>query len=77
MKNVGRILRKNRRVLKKLNPDGNSKISKFAMISMGFNFRFFTNVGMTSEGNVYFFCYDYGYLPLENDYFSLVKNKEI
>jgi hypothetical protein len=46
------------------------------LISMGFNFRFFTNVYKTKQGNVYYFCYDHGYLPIDNDYFALVIREE-
>ncbi len=76
MKNIGRVLRKNRRILKKLNPTGKAKANKIVLISMGFNFMFFTNVYKTRQGKVYYFCFEYGYLPLKNDYFALIKNKQ-
>jgi hypothetical protein len=47
------------------------------MINKGFDFKYFTHVYKTKEGRVYYFCYEYGYLPLEHDYFALVMNKEI
>lgn len=77
MKNVSHALRKNRRVLKELNPNGKAKVKKTKMLSKGFTFKYFTNVYKTKEGKVYYFCYEYGYLPLENDYFALVFNKDI
>ena len=36
----------------------------------------FTNLYQTKNGHTYYFCYDQGYLPLEHDYFALVKRKE-
>ncbi len=77
MKMVNRSLRKNRRILKELNPKGKSKTKKSIMESKGFEFKYFTNVYRTKEGKVYYFCYEYGYLPLDNGYFALVLNKEI
>ena len=74
MKNLSRVLRKNRRILKELNPDGSSGASKMKLLSKGFNFMYFTHICETSEGNVCFFCFDYGYLPVENDYFAIIKN---
>ena len=77
MKNVGRVLRKNRRILRELNPNGKAKCKKQTLLSRGFSFKYFTNVYKTKEGKVYYFVYEYGYLPLDNDFFALVINKEI
>lgn len=77
MSKVNRVMRKNRRILKELNPEGKAKVKRKAMDSLGFDFKYFTNVYKTKEGKVYYFCYEYGYLPLENSYFALVLNKDI
>lgn len=77
MTTINRVLRKNRHILKKLNPNGKAKVSRKAMDKAGFNFKYFTNVYKTKEGKVYYFCYEYGYLPLDNGFFALVMNKEI
>ena len=42
----------------------------------GFNFSFYTNVYTTKKGTNYYYIYEYGYLPIDNDYFFLVKKKE-
>jgi len=77
MKNINNRLRKNRRILKELNPNGKAKVKKQTLLAKGFSFKYFTNVYKTKEGKVYYFCYEYGYLPLDNDFFALVINKEI
>jgi predicted nucleic acid-binding Zn ribbon protein len=77
MSNVNRILRKNRRILKELTPEGKAKVKKQTLISRDFNFKYFTNIYKTKEGKIYYFCYEHGYLPLDNDYFALVVNKNI
>jgi len=77
MVKVNRSLRKNRRILKVLNPKGKAKVKRHEMETEGFNFKYFTHVYKTKEGRVYYFCYEYGYLPLEKGYFALVLNKDI
>jgi hypothetical protein len=77
IRNINSILRKNRNILKELTPDGKSKVKKHQMEQYGYNFKYFTHVYKTKEKRVYYFCYEHGYLPLEDDYFALVVNKEI
>ncbi|MBT6746090.1 MAG: hypothetical protein HOB26_06010 [Flavobacteriales bacterium] len=72
VRNVNGILRKNRRVLQKLVPEDKRKVKKLTLDVAGFNFEYFTNTYKTKTGQTYFFCYDYGYLPLDNDFFLLV-----
>jgi len=76
IRNVNYILRKNRRILEELNSTGKAKISKSKLKEKGFNFQYFTNVYQTKNGKDYFFCYDQGYLPIEDDYFMLVKKED-
>jgi predicted nucleic acid-binding Zn ribbon protein len=73
MRNVNNKLRKNYRILSELNPDGKSKTTRTKLLSKGFDFEFFTNILNTKTGNTYYFLYDQGYLPLENDFYMLVK----
>jgi predicted nucleic acid-binding Zn ribbon protein len=77
MRNVNHTLRKNRRILKELNPSGKAKVKKQTLLSKGFSFKYFTHVFKNKEGKVYYFCYEQGYLPLDNDFFALVVNKNI
>jgi len=76
MRNVNHILRKNRRILALLNPDEKAKVHRNKFNEKGFNFHFFTNIYKTKTGKVYFYCYDYGYLHIENDYFVIVRKKD-
>ncbi len=69
---VNAILRKNRRVLIALNTTGKSKVTKEMMLKQGFNFDYLTRVYTTKKGSTYYFCYEQGYLPLDNDWFMLV-----
>jgi hypothetical protein len=75
MRNVNNILRKNRRILVKLNPKGKTKVSKTDLLDLGFKFSYYTNVYRTKSGNEYHFCYEQGYLALEKDMYALVERK--
>lgn len=76
VRNINNALRKNRRILEELNPTGKSKTQRSKLLEKGFDFNYFTNIYTTQKGARYFFCYDYGYLPIENDYFLLVLSQE-
>lgn len=76
MRKVNRTLRKNRSILSKLNPQGKSKTSKKILIQNGFDFSYHTNTYVTKNGKTYYFCYEQGFLPLDNDLFALVIKQE-
>jgi hypothetical protein len=76
VRNVHNTLRKNRRILEELNPNDKGKTTKSIMLNKGFDFTFHTSTYTTKAGATYYFCYEYGYLPIENDYMVLVKRKE-
>lgn len=54
MRNVNNILRKNRRILGTLTPNGKSSIHKDKILDLGFNFSYFTHTYTTRKGAVYF-----------------------
>ncbi|MBT8189300.1 MAG: hypothetical protein HKO89_08240 [Saprospiraceae bacterium] len=76
MRNVNNLLRKNRRILLKHNPGGKTKIRKSQLLKNGFNFNYFTNQYVTMKGKTYRFCYEQGYLDLENGYLALVQRND-
>ncbi len=73
MRNINNRLRKNYRILEELNPAEKTKSTKTKLLSKGFSFEYFTSIYTTKKGNIYYFVYDQGYLPLEHDYYALVK----
>ena len=75
MRNINNKLRKNYRILCDLNPDGKSKINRSKLSSKGFDFDYFTSIYTTKTGNTYYFLYDQGYMPIENDHYVLVKKE--
>jgi hypothetical protein len=76
VRKINGILKKNRNVLLDLNPDGKTRIHKNRLMKRGFDFGFMTHMYTTKAGTVYYFCYDQGYLPLENDFYMLVSRNE-
>ena len=75
VRNVTNALRKNRRILLDLLPDDGelSKTTREKLHHAGFNFKYHTHTYTNKKGNTYFFCYELGYLPLEQDRFLIVK----
>ncbi len=73
IRNTNNALRKNWRILEELNPDQKTKVSKQQLSLLGFNFNYFTSIYTTKAGTVYYFVYNQGYLPLDNDFYALVK----
>ena len=76
MRNVNNILRKNRRILAELNPKGKTKVHRDKLLEKGFKFSYFTNIYQTQAGKTYRFCYEQGYLPLDNHFYALVIRQE-
>lgn len=72
---INKILQSNRQILQHINPTGKTKVLKSALTKEGFNFNYFTNLHTTSNGNKYYFCYDYGYRHLTEDDKVLVVKK--
>lgn len=76
VRKINSILRKNRRILSKLNPNGKKTVHLIQLAELGFNFHYYTNSYSTKKGHQYFFCYDMGYRPVENQDFLLVHKQE-
>ncbi len=48
------------------------KATKEKLLQQGFNFYYFTNID-TTKGSSCYFCFEYGYHPLKDNYVRLVK----
>ncbi len=76
MRNINNKLRKNYRILDSFPlKDGKTTTTKMRLMDRGFDFEYFTNLYTTKKGSTYYFVYDLGYLPLDNDYFMIVKRE--
>ncbi len=76
LRQINTILKRNRRILEKLNPDGKVKLKRKMLVSEGFHFDYITSTYDTAKGDQYRFCYEYGYLLLDKDEVLLVKRTE-
>jgi hypothetical protein len=78
MRNINNALSKNRRILEELLPANEelTKTTKQKLLQAGFQFKYITHTYNNKKGNTYFFCYDFGYLPLDNDWFLVVRRKK-
>ena len=78
VRNINNALLKNRKILEAILPDTEetAKANKDKMMRLGFQFKYHTHQYTAKNGNNYFYCYEYGYLPLENNWFLIVKRNE-
>ncbi|MGB5700512.1 MAG: DUF2116 family Zn-ribbon domain-containing protein [Muriicola sp.] len=76
VRNINNRLRKNYRILDSFPlKEGKTKTTKTRLLDKGFDFDYLTNLYTTKKGTTYYFVYDLGYLPLENDYYMIVKRE--
>ncbi len=73
MRPVNSILRKNHAILSRLCPENKIRIKKDDLLKYGFNPDYHTHLHQTRNGNTYYFCYEYGVLRLDGDFFLVVK----
>lgn len=78
MRNINNALGKNRRILESILGNGAemTKITKEKLLQKGFQFKYVTHTYTNKKNDTYYFCYDYGYLPIGNDWYLLVHRKE-
>jgi len=78
VRKINHSLLKNRRILEHSLPASEemAKITRDKLLHLGFQFKYITHTYINKKGNTYFFCYDYGYLPLENNWYLVVRRKE-
>ncbi|SEF47642.1 DUF2116 family Zn-ribbon domain-containing protein [Algoriphagus boritolerans] len=79
IRNINHTLKKNRKILETLIPSGEvlAKTTRERLTRQGFNFKFYTHTYQNKKGNLYHYCYDFGYLELDGDWFLIVKGKEV
>lgn len=76
VRQVNNALKKNRRILEELlGSEKMLKVSRERLLNKGLNFEYFTSQLGNAKGQVYFFVYEFGYLPLEHELYLLVKQK--
>lgn len=75
VRSVNSILKKNRSIIQKLMPQDlrRVKVNMQRLNEYGFNFTFYTHSYTTRSGIAFVFCYEYGYLKLDQNRCLLLK----
>jgi hypothetical protein len=73
VRNITNVLLKNRTILESiLGSEVSVKTTKTNLLDMGFNFKYSTHTFTSTKGGTYFYCFDYGYLYLKDEWYLLV-----
>jgi predicted nucleic acid-binding Zn ribbon protein len=78
VRSINKVLLKNRKILDSILKEDEEKatVNKDKLLRLGFQFKYLTHLYTTKAGKTYCYCYDLGYLPLDNDWFLIVRKKE-
>lgn len=78
IKHVNNSLLKNRKVLASVLPTTEEmvKTTHEKLLEKGFVFKYHTHTYKNKKDQTYFFCYEYGYLPLGDNWYLVVRRKE-
>ena len=76
IKKINQALKDNRKILKEILSDKLSEtVGHEDLLKRGFEFEYHTHyVNSHFQNNKYTFCYNYGYRPLENNKYKVVKS---
>ena len=66
-KKIDLQLKLNRRLLKRFNASGKSVIRKEEFLAQGFDPKYFTHYWKNQKGEVYLFCYEFGFLSTKEN----------
>lgn len=75
---INKILKRNRRVLESLTPFNKKtfKVSRERLLRLGFSPEYFTHTETAENGITFTFCYEYGYIAVEDNQYMIIKRKE-
>ena len=72
IRDVNKLLLKNRGILRTVNPYGKTSVSKKYLEELGFDLSCFTSIYKTRKGRIYHLVYDQAYSIVDNDRVTLV-----
>ncbi len=78
IRNIQNSLKRNRNILENILNDGveTVKIPKEKLYGQGFQFKYHTHTYINKKGSIYYYCFDYGFLELENQWLLVVRQRE-
>lgn len=70
IRNTNHALLKNRKILKEILPEGCPliKVKRERLLQLGYFFNYNTSIYKNKKGSIYYYCYDYGMMPLNEDW---------
>ncbi len=70
IRNTNNALLKNRKILKELLPEGCPimKVKREKLLQNGYFFNYTTSVHKNKKGSIYYYCYDYGMMPINEEW---------
>lgn len=75
VRNINNVLRKNRRILGDLNPNEKATVHVDKLTEKGFMFSYYTHMYRTRKGDIYYFCYEYGYIQHSSNLVTIVTRR--
>ena len=69
---INRILHANKQILYAFAQEKRKKIPTKAFHQKGFQFEFHTHTRISKSGQTIFYCYDYGYLRFNEDFYLII-----
>jgi len=73
---INRILKKNFSILSLLNTNGKTTVSKIQLQNLGYRLEYFTTISKSRNNNACFFCYNQGYMELNDKMMMMVLPNE-
>jgi hypothetical protein len=77
MRQINHLLQKNRRILASIltGSSNRTKTSHAQLLEKGFLFQYSTHLVSNKKGLQYHFCYEYGYLAINESSYMVVRRK--
>ena len=74
IRSINKLLLQNRKILEEIvKMEGiDSKVHKKDLLNQGFNFEYHTHILKTKNGDKAIFCYEYGLIPNDTQWYSLL-----
>lgn len=66
IRGINSQIRKNRSALRTACPLGKATVRKEFLLKLGMDFKYLTHIWKSPRGNSYNFCYDYGYMQIDD-----------
>jgi len=75
LREIPKIILQNYRILSRFHSGKTTTVRKALLDKHGFNYKFITSYYKTLDGDVYYFCFDLGYLPIKGDRILIVSQQ--